>query len=126
MKSLKIKTVPYYIHYGNEELRDLVTIDRDTFYKWLPTLDELPKTASPGPGDYVSAYQELVEENGVDQIISIHMTSKGSGAYQAAIAAKAMISEMLPFLKIEVIDSLNVSMCHGWIAIEAARAGTCE
>ncbi len=102
--------------------RDLVTIDRDTFYKWLPTATELPKTASPGPGDYVSAYQELAEERGVDQIISIHMTSKGSGAYQAAIAAKAMVSEMLPYLKIEVIDSLNVSMCHGWIAIEAARA----
>jgi DegV family protein with EDD domain len=28
----------------------------------------------------------------------------------------------LPRLQVEVVDTLNVSMCHGWIAIEAARA----
>jgi DegV family protein with EDD domain len=27
---------------------------------------------------------------------------------------------------VEVIDTLNVSMCHGWIAIEAARAALAE
>jgi len=50
------------------------------------------------------------------------MTSKGSGAYQAACAAKTMVGEILPSIKIEVIDTLNVSMCHGWMVIEAARA----
>jgi DegV family protein with EDD domain len=65
-------------------------------------------------------YQHLVEE-GADQIISIHMTSKGSGAYQAAMAAKGMVAELLPQLQLEVVDTLNVSMCHGWMAIEAAR-----
>jgi DegV family protein with EDD domain len=50
------------------------------------------------------------------------MTSKGSGAYQAARAAQSMIKETLPDLAIEVIDTLNVSMCHGWMVIEAARA----
>jgi DegV family protein with EDD domain len=66
-------------------------------------------------------YQRLAEDEGVQEIASIHMTSKGSGAYQAAMAAKSMMGEILPRLKIEVIDTLNVSMCHGWIAIEAAR-----
>ena len=37
LQELKIHTVPYYIHRGSEVLRDLVTIDRDSFYKWLPT-----------------------------------------------------------------------------------------
>jgi DegV family protein with EDD domain len=50
------------------------------------------------------------------------MTSKGSGAYQAAMAAKSTLSELLPNLNVEVIDTLNVSMCHGWMVIEAARA----
>jgi DegV family protein with EDD domain len=121
LQELKIHTVPYYIHRGSEVLRDLVTIDRDSFYKWLPTATQLPTTASPGPGDYITMYQRLVEEEGVEQIASIHMTSKGSGAYQAAMAAKAMILEMLPRLKIEVIDTLNASMCQGWMVIDAAR-----
>jgi DegV family protein with EDD domain len=121
LQELKIHSVPYYIHRGEEVLRDLVTIDRDSFYAWLPSADQLPTTASPGPGDYITTYEELADDEGVEEIISIHMTSKGSGAYQAAMAAKSLIAEMLPRLKIEVIDTLNVSMCHGWMAIEAAR-----
>jgi len=122
LQELKINTVPYYIHRGSEVLRDLVTIDRESFYRWLPSAQQLPTTASPGPGDYITMYQRLVEEEGVEEIASIHITSKGSGAYQAAMAARSMIVEMMPRLKIEVIDTLNASMCHGWMAIEAARA----
>jgi DegV family protein with EDD domain len=121
LEKFKIHTVPYYIHRGSEVLRDLVSIQHEAFYNWLPTAEELPKTASPGPGDYIDIYQRLAEEQDVQEIASIHMTSKGSGAYQAAVAAKNTMSEKLPALRIEVVDTLNVSMCHGWMAIEAAR-----
>lgn len=117
---LNIRWAPYYIHRGQEVLRDLVTIQRDPFYEWLPTAHELPKTASPGSGDYISIYESLAQ-TGVDEIVSIHMTSKASGAYQAAVAAKEMVNETIPQLRIEVIDTLNASMCHGWMVIEAAR-----
>ncbi len=121
IQSLAIHWVPYYIHRGKEVLRDLVTAPRDTFYKWLPTATELPKTASPGPGDYFEMYKSLAQQ-GIHEIVSIHMTSKGSGAYQAALVAKSMMEETMQGLRIEVIDTLNVSMCQGWMAIEAARA----
>lgn len=122
IEALNIHWVPYYIHRGKEVLKDLVTIQRQAFYKWLPTAKELPQTASPGPGDYLKIYEKLFKENGIRQIASIHMTSKGSGAYQAAKAAQAMAREALPDLRVEVIDTLNVSMCHGWMVIESARA----
>jgi DegV family protein with EDD domain len=121
LAELHIRTVPYYIHRGSEELRDLTTIDRESFYRWLPQATQLPTTASPGPGDYITAYQKAAEE-GAQEIVSIHMTSKGSGAYQAALAAKGMLHEIMPWLRVEVIDTLTTSMGHGWIAIEAARA----
>ena len=121
LETLNINWVPYYIHRGAEVLRDLVTIQRDAFYSWLPTAKELPKTASPGPGEYLKLYQDLADQ-GIQEIVSIHMTSRGSGAYQAAKAAQSMIGELLPRLRVEVIDSMNVSMCHGWMVIEAARA----
>jgi DegV family protein with EDD domain len=120
IENLDIHWVAYYIHRGAEVLRDLVTINRETFYNWLPTATELPKTASPGPGDYVELYERLANQ-GTEEIVSIHMTSKGSGAYQAAMAAKSVIQERLPDLRLEVIDTLNVSMCQGWMVIEAAR-----
>jgi DegV family protein with EDD domain len=113
--------VAYYIHRGTEVLRDLVNVQYEDFLKWLPTAEKLPTTASPGPGDYLTLYERLANE-GTEEIISIHMTSKGSGAYQAAMAAKEMLLEKLPRLRIEVIDTLNVSLCQGWMVIEAARA----
>jgi len=61
-------------------------------------------------------------EKGSDGIVSIHMTSKGSGAYQAATVAQSMMQEQGSAVRIEVIDTRNVSLCQGWMAIEAARA----
>jgi len=121
LKELNIRTVAYYIHRGQEVLRDLVTIQRDEFLAWLMTTRILPTTASPGPGDYFEAYKDLAEE-GHAEIISIHMTSKGSGAYQAAAVAQSMMQEQVPDVHVEVIDTRNVSLCQGWMAIEAARA----
>lgn len=121
LQRLHIRTVAYYIHRGSEVLRDLVTIQRDEFLRWLPTARVVPTTACPGPGDYFDAYKQLAEE-GTDEIISIHMTSKASGAYQAATIAQAKIKEEYPNLQIEVVDTQNASLCQGWMVIEAARA----
>ena len=122
IKSLNIHWVAYYIHRGQEVLRDLVTIQRDEFLRWLETAKILPTTASPGPGDYLTQYESLANQQGVLEIVSIHMTSRGSGAYQAAKVAQSMAQERLPNLRIEVIDTRNVSLCQGWMVIEAARA----
>jgi DegV family protein with EDD domain len=121
IQNLHISTVAYYIHRGHEVLRDLVTVQREEFLRWLPIARTLPTTAAPGPGDYLEAYQKLARE-GVRQIISIHMSSKVSAAYEAAMVAKSMIKNMVPELCIEVIDSRNAALCQGWMAVEAARA----
>lgn len=121
LKGLGIRTVAYYIHRGQEVLRDLVTIQREEFLHWLITAKFLPTTASPGPGDYLNAYEQLAEEGNRD-IISIHMSSKASGAYQAACVAQSMFKENHTGICIEVIDTLNASLCQGWMVVEAARA----
>ncbi len=121
LDALQIRTVAYYIHRGQEILRDLVSIQREEFLSWLVTARVLPTTASPGPGDYYEAYTGLARQ-GHDEIVSIHMTSKGSGAFQAACVAQSMLKEELPDVHVEVIDTRNVAMCQGWLAIEAARA----
>lgn len=121
MDELNIHWVPYYIHCEEETWRDRVTIREDQFYRWLSTADSLPHTAAPGAGEYRDLYRRLAAEGATD-IISIHMTSLGSGAYQAACIARDMARESDPQVEIAVIDTRNVSMCQGWMAIEAARA----
>lgn len=121
LAELNIHTVAYYIHRGQEVLRDLVSIQRQEFLNWLATAKVLPTTACPGPGDYLASYRNLIAR-GFREIISIHMTSKGSGAFQAASLAKKQLREEHPDVSVEVIDTQNVSLCQGWLTIEAARA----
>ncbi len=121
LESLQIRTVAMYIHRGAEVLRDLVTIQREEFLRWMVTARFLPTTASPGPGDYFEAYSQLAKA-GKKEIISIHISSKGSGCFQAATVAQSMMKDEYPHVRIEVVDTKNVSLCQGWMVIEAARA----
>ncbi len=121
LSALNIHWVPYYIHRGKDVLRDLVTARADSFYQWLSSAESLPKTAAPGPGEYVELYQRLAEQEDVTQIISLHMTAKGSAAYQAAEVGAAMLCQQRPDVQVTVIDTQNVAMCTGWMVIEAAR-----
>ena len=116
---LQIEIVPYYIHRGNETLRDLVDISREEFCEWLPTARELPTTANPGPGECLQAFEWVAERT--SEMVTITMASKGSGAYQSAYVAREMAAARSAGLKVEVIDSLQVATAHGWAAIEAAQ-----
>lgn len=118
--TLNIHLIPYYINIGNQTLRDVFDISREKFYRWLPTASQLPTTSNPGPGDYVRMFRELYERT--KEMVVITMTSIGSGAYQAASVAKEMITEELPDIQVDVIDTRQVAMAQGWSVIEAARA----
>jgi DegV family protein with EDD domain len=118
-----ILKVPYYVHIGQRALRDTVDIsaaDLATYMLGLADGDQVPTTANPGPGDYVEAFLAAAER--AQEIFSFHMTSVGSGAYQAALIGRDMVLQTMERLRIHVIDTRNVSMCHGWISLEAARA----
>jgi DegV family protein with EDD domain len=117
-----IGMVPYYVHLPDRVARDMVDLTPAAFNAYMEALaddDELPRTANPGPGEYAEAYLEAARES--NEIISFHMTSDGSGAYQAAVLGRAMALKERPELAIEVVDTRNVSMCHGWLTLEAAR-----
>ncbi|MGQ9501954.1 MAG: DegV family protein [Anaerolineae bacterium] len=118
VESLQIEIVPYYIHREGETLRDMIDISPEEFYRWLPSAQKLPTTANPGPGDYLQAFERAAQR--ASGIVSIHMTSKGSGAYQAGCVAREMAEAHIPGVRIEVIDTLQVSGVHALATIEAA------
>jgi DegV family protein with EDD domain len=114
-----IAMVPYYVHLGTEQYRDLVDITRD---KFLDAMRQgvVPKSANPGPADYVEKLQAAAQHT--KDIVIICMTADGSGAYSAALLAKDMVLKDRPDLRIEVVDTRNVAMAQGWMTLEAARA----
>jgi DegV family protein with EDD domain len=120
VNKLSIEVVPYYIHRGLDTLRDMVDVKPGEFAEWLKGATKLPTTSNPAPGDYLVGLRHLTER--VKDIVVLTMTSKGSGAYQSCLAAVDMFKGQLPDVRVEVVDTLQVAMSHGWAAIESARA----
>jgi DegV family protein with EDD domain len=113
---LGIVPVPAYVIFGAETYRDGVDLSRQQFYNRLRTTTDLPGTAAPPPAHYEEVYRRLGEET--DEIISIHASSRLSAILNSATVA----AEAVTGVRIEVIDSGQVTMGYGWLAVAAAEA----
>jgi len=115
LQQYDIRVVPINIQFGRETYEENVGIDRATFLRWLDER-EMPTSSQPSPGRFTEAFQALVEA-GYEQLLCVAITSKHSGTYQSAVLA----SSMMPQVKIEVWDSLAISMGTGFQVLAAAR-----
>ena len=117
VQELGIAVVPIYVVFGDKSYRDKIDIGEDEFYEKLIHGPVHPTTSIPTPKDFADVYNKLAQET--DEIISIHLTSKESGTYNAALLARQLVDNKK--CRIEVIDSLSVSLGLGLLVIEAAR-----
>ncbi|MHB1417717.1 MAG: DegV family protein, partial [Chloroflexota bacterium] len=86
----------------------------------LATSPSLPTTSAPAPGAFIEAYRAAIASG--KRVLSIHVSGTLSGTHNAAALAAAEFPEG----QVTVVDSRNVSMGLGWIALRAAaeaRAG---
>ncbi len=116
MKELGITVVPVYTVFGDKSYRDRVDIDDDEFYYKLTHDSIHPTTSVPTPKDFADVYNRLAEQT--DEIVSIHLTSRESGTYNSAVLGKELVTGKC---RVEVIDSLSVSLGCGLLVLEAAR-----
>lgn len=111
-----VSIVPVYVRFGDEVLRDLYDINNAEFYRRLETSGVHPTSSQPAPGDFAKVYQELSKDT--DEILSIHLTSKLSGTYNAALQGREVAGSQA---RIEVIDTLSLSMAVGMAVTAAAE-----
>jgi len=116
-QGLGITIVPLTVSFGKESFLDRITISTDEFYYRLAHNATWPTTTQPPPAAFIDVYNKLAEET--DEILVITLSTKLSGTYESALAAKSMVEEKC---RIEVIDSLTVAMSLGLIVIAAAKA----
>jgi DegV family protein with EDD domain len=115
-----IRIVPLYVHFGEKAFREGVQLSNKEFYTRLKEAPELPTTSQPSAGEFHQVFKELLEAG--HEIVTLTISSKLSGTWNSAMAAK----EMLPGAPITVIDSLSTSVgLHLMVetVIEAASAG---
>ena len=117
-QELGIPVVPLSVVFGEETLKEGSEISHDVFYERLAHAKDLPTTSSPSVGDFLDTYRDVLKET--DEIISIHLSSKLSATYSAATQAAAILAD--EGAKIEVVDSLTVSMGMTFMCQAAAKA----
>ncbi|MGD2041460.1 MAG: DegV family protein [Anaerolineae bacterium] len=99
-----IRVVPLCVHFGNQVYKEGVDLSQEEFYARLKDAPELPTTSQPSAGEFHEVFAELVEAG--HQVITLTISSKLSGTWNSAMAAK----EMLPEADISIVDSLSTSV----------------
>ncbi|NLS79750.1 MAG: DegV family protein [Chloroflexi bacterium] len=113
---LGIVVVRCQVHVGRQTFLDGIELTKADAIRLLREGPPYPTTASPPVGAFVEAYRQLAQQ--VDHIVSIHLASNLSTLYNAARLA----IEMVPEIDVTLVDSRQLTMCTGWLAIAAARA----
>ena len=116
VRQLGITVVPVYLTFGEKTYRDGIDIEVAEFYQKLETSLVHPTTSAPSPGDFTEVYKKLAQET--DEIVSIHVGSKVSATYDAALQGKEAFAKTE--CRIEVVDSQWVTMALGSITMAAA------
>jgi DegV family protein with EDD domain len=119
-----IHQVSLYVGWEGEPERELGMGDFDGFYERLASDPELPTTSQPSIGDFLGAWEPLLEAG--QDVVSIHLAGGISGTCEAARQAHALLVERGLGDRVEVLDS--ESACGGTAllvlaACAAARGG---
>ena len=114
----RLHIVPLIIHFGEEELIDGVTINKEQFYRRLVESEQLPFTSQASPVAFQKVYEEVTQAG--DSAVVITLASKLSGTYQSACIAAG------DFDNIYVVDSQTAAIGTGVLteyALARAEAG---
>ena len=115
-----IRVVPLCVHFSHRDYKEGVDLSYEEFYDQLKEATELPTTSQPSAGEFHEVFQELAAAG--HEIVAITISSRLSGTWNSAMAAK----EMLPEAEISVIDSLSTAIGLQLMveaAVEAIESG---
>lgn len=110
-----IHVVPNIIVIDGEGIEDDQHFSRWDFYENLPYMQPMPTTSTASSGAYQTLYKELL--NRYDRILAILASNHLSGIFNAASLAAQDLKD-----RVQVIDSLQVSLGLGFQVLEAAQA----
>jgi len=116
LERFDIHVVPLRVQFGDRGFLDKVSISAGEFFSELATNPVHPTTSQPSPGDFRRQFQFLASHFG--DVVSINVTGRVSGTLQAAQSAAERISAAG---RVHVVNSLNVSLGQGLIAVFAAE-----
>ena len=116
LERLDIHLVPCRIQFGERGYLDKVSITTEEFFDKLAAAETPPTTSQPAPGDFRRQYQYLATH--FPDVVSINLTPRVSGTFQAAESAASRINASG---RVHVVNSQNASIGQGLLAVFAAE-----
>jgi DegV family protein with EDD domain len=104
------------IHIGEEVFREKVDITDEEFYFRMRKEQFFAKTSQPSAGDFLVPFENA---KAGDEGLILALSSRLSGTYQSAVMAAAMLKERS--IHVEVVDTLNISACNGFMVERACE-----
>jgi DegV family protein with EDD domain len=115
-----IHEVSLYVGWDGDLRREGDYADLDAFYARLHASQQLPTTSQPSVGDFVAAYEPLVQAG--SDVLSIHIAGGLSGTCESAREAARLIAQQGRSERVQVIDAQTGAGGLGCLVIAAARA----
>jgi DegV family protein with EDD domain len=113
-----IREVSLYVHWHGQTERESEIADYDEYYRRLGEAADLPSTSQPSIGDFLAAYEPILE-TGAD-IVSIHLAGGMSGTVRSAEQAREQLGARAE--RVHVIDSATACGGEGLVILAAAAA----
>lgn len=111
-----IRQVPINVIIDGETYQTGVDLDDQRLFEMLKQVRKYPTTSAPSPEAFAKAFRAAILE-GIQSIICICASGKVSSSYDSAVLASQMFQN-----DIVVVDSQNLSMGQGFMALTAAEA----
>lgn len=109
-----VTIVPLRIAFPNGETFYDGELTQAQFFERMNASRTLPTTSQPAVGDFVDAYERMLER--CASIVSIHCSGRLSGTVESARQAAQRFGD-----RVRVIDSLNLTWGLGFQVLAAAR-----
>ncbi len=112
----RLTVVPLTVVMGGREGLEGVDITPTDVAQALIARRVAVTTSRPAPAEFEDVYRQLLDD-GADGILSVHLSAKLSGTYEAAVLAAAPFDG-----KVEVLDGRSAGMGLGFAALSALAA----
>ncbi|KLO22034.1 6-phosphogluconate dehydratase [Marinitoga sp. 1197] len=110
IKKYNLKFMGMKVYVDGGEYTDGISLNHDKFYDLVKNAKEI-HTAQPSLKEIMNIYEKLMEE-GYEEIVDIHFSSKMSGLYNTAQMARNMLAN----INLKIIDTKMVSIGASLVA----------
>ena len=120
-QQLDITVIPFSVLIDGQLYLDGIDLAPQELYRRMRLENVMPSTTAPSLGKYQQAFEACLHA-GAQAVLCVALSSKLSGGYSTACQAAKIVQEEFPDRSVEVLDSRQVTISQGFVAIAAARA----